>query len=96
MTNNKKIIEECIFKAIDSFNETSNKIHLKKSGSQKIMSEDSNLDSLDIINFITACEKNLSENYNSMINLLNEDTLNPLSNNLESIENIVMYIRDNY
>lgn len=89
----KERITKTIFKAVDEVNKMSQKgSRLDKTTEAVLVGEKGKLDSLGIINFITAVERKIEEEFGVIITLADERAMSQQANPFETIGKLINYI----
>lgn len=89
-------ITELIYASIDEINETlsDDGVSLDKSESTALFGQDSVLDSIDLVNFISIVEEKLEEEVDEYIPLADERAMSQDSSPFKSVSTLTGYIAD--
>ncbi len=91
MIEKEKIIQ-VIFDAIDELNEQiSSEKKLEKSLDTALFGKASKLDSLDLVNLVTAIEEGLDDQFDIFITLANEKAVSQKNSPFRTVETLVNY-----
>jgi acyl carrier protein len=93
MSLQKDRVLKCIYEAVDEWNSKAKQnLQLKKSLDTVLMGENSNLDSLGIVNFIVSVEERIEDEFDKSILLADEKAMSSEESPFSSINNLSNYI----
>ena len=84
-------IEKIIFKIIDEKNIELN-LEMEKSLDTIIIGKDSELDSLGVFSFVLDVEKEIENEFDKDVSLINDEFFNNTSNHMENIKNLKIFL----